>query len=672
MVLMQKRRGYKLVRQVQEGIEVYEHFSGKNPNRKGGKAFLDHLLPRLNPKNINGGPSMPFELEVVEAALLSRIQRLERRLMDVEPRVINCFNSVDINLVLFFVVVWKVELGSRAGALKQMLLDLLEDPHEIRRICIMGRNCTLSKGNNDMECSVPLEKQIAEEEEEEIEMLLENYLQRCESCHGHAERLLDSAREMEDSIAVNLSSRRLEVSRVELLLQVGTFCLAMGALVAGIFGMNLKSYLEELVVCPPKYVFVSYVACVLYVCAVCILADNSWDNRRFCCHILSYVLLSQGKEDIMILQDNSKNFRTINHLSGKYVVSDAVTCALYHTPLQVCNNLIQSLSMSFGASTLFSFKPSLHPHHYSSSRFSYVQKHTKHRPFFHFQNLVTASFPDSLCSTSSFKPLCAMEAGHGALLQDAVAAALVSGGAYVLVRLFDSLTEQKLIKQRVFTGVAGELVCTKACGSVEFEQKNRPYFIRIAFHAFLANFQSSASTGARYFAAFVPLLNCVRLIVNGLSLVTDEGLVKSVTREGNPKELLGGPLYYVLILISSAILFWRDSPVGVISLAMMCGGDGFADIMGRKYGSLKIPYNPQKSFAGSISMFLCGFLISIMMLYYFSALGYFQLDWTTAVQRVALVALVATIVESLPTTEVVDDNISVPISSMLIAFMFFS
>jgi len=44
-----------------------------------------------------------------------------------------------------------------------------------------------------------------------------------------------------DSIIRNLiiklisfnSSRRLEVSRVELLLQVGTFCVAVGALVAG-------------------------------------------------------------------------------------------------------------------------------------------------------------------------------------------------------------------------------------------------------------------------------------------------------------------------------------------------------------------------------------------------------------------------------------------------------
>ena len=44
----------------------------------------------------------------------------------------------------------KVELGSRAGDLKQMLIDLLDDPHEIRRICIMGRNCTLDRLSDNM------------------------------------------------------------------------------------------------------------------------------------------------------------------------------------------------------------------------------------------------------------------------------------------------------------------------------------------------------------------------------------------------------------------------------------------------------------------------------------------------------------------------------------------
>ncbi|KAK8961827.1 hypothetical protein KSP40_PGU017334 [Platanthera guangdongensis] len=129
-----------------------------------------------------------------------------------------------------------------------MLLDLLEDPQEIRRICLIGRTGCVQGCGDDyrIQWEVAADRQVVQEgEEEEIEMLIENYLQRRESCHGQAERLLESAREMEDSIAVNLSSRRLEVSRVELLFQVGTFCVAVGALVAGIFGMNLKSYLGE-------------------------------------------------------------------------------------------------------------------------------------------------------------------------------------------------------------------------------------------------------------------------------------------------------------------------------------------------------------------------------------------------------------------------------------------
>ncbi|XP_044505713.1 magnesium transporter MRS2-11, chloroplastic-like isoform X2 [Mangifera indica] len=232
-------------------IAMQEHVLIFDYNCEGGKAYIDTLLPRLNPRNMNGGPCMPFMIEAIEAALLSHVQSLEQRLMKIEPRVQALLEVLPNRLTAHILEQLRiskqtlVELSSRAGALRQMLLDLLEDSHEIRHICIMGRNFTLSKGIEDLECSVPLEKQVAEEEEEEIEMLLENNLQRCESCLGQSERLLDSAKEMEDSIAVNLSSRRLEVSRVELLLQVGTFCLAVGALVAGIFGMNLKSYLEK-------------------------------------------------------------------------------------------------------------------------------------------------------------------------------------------------------------------------------------------------------------------------------------------------------------------------------------------------------------------------------------------------------------------------------------------
>ncbi|CAM6127355.1 unnamed protein product [Calypogeia fissa] len=224
-------------------VMIFDHKS------KGARSFIGTLIPRLS--DHQNSSVMPFELEVIESALISRTQRLEQALMDVEPGVLELLEvlptcmTADLLEELRVSKQALVEIGSKAGALRQMLLELLEHPQDIRRMVIMGRICSLGKDGTSVECAVPEDKQVAEDEEEEMEMLLEYYLQRCESTHGQAMKLLSSAKEMEDSIAVNLSSRRLEVSRLELLLQVGTFCAALGALIAGIFGMNLKSYLEE-------------------------------------------------------------------------------------------------------------------------------------------------------------------------------------------------------------------------------------------------------------------------------------------------------------------------------------------------------------------------------------------------------------------------------------------
>lgn len=43
----------------------------------------------------------------------------------------------------------------------------------------------------------------------QVDVIFSVCICRCESCHGQAERLLDSAKEMEDSIAVNLRSKLL-------------------------------------------------------------------------------------------------------------------------------------------------------------------------------------------------------------------------------------------------------------------------------------------------------------------------------------------------------------------------------------------------------------------------------------------------------------------------------
>ena len=83
-----------------------------------------------------------------------------------------------------------------------------------------------------------------EREVEEAEDLLEYYLQRAATTASEAARLLAGARDLEESIAVSLSARRFELNRLELTLSIGSFAAALGAVVAGIFGMNLRSTLE--------------------------------------------------------------------------------------------------------------------------------------------------------------------------------------------------------------------------------------------------------------------------------------------------------------------------------------------------------------------------------------------------------------------------------------------
>ncbi|XP_024397263.1 probable phytol kinase 1, chloroplastic [Physcomitrium patens] len=227
---------------------------------------------------------------------------------------------------------------------------------------------------------------------------------------------------------------------------------------------------------------------------------------------------------------------------------------------------------------------------------------------------------------------------------------LVLFGGWVWVRFFDFLTKKKYLGQKLsrkLVHITSGLLFASCW----------PFY--------------SSFPGAQYLAALVPVSNGIRLLVYGLGFLKDEGLVKSVSREGDPRELLRGPLYYVVVLVFSTILFWRDSPVGVLALAMMCGGDGIADIVGRRFGSSKLPYNSGKSWAGSIAMFLFGFLVSYGCLWYFSLMGFYQLDTRSALLRLSVVSLAATIVESLPISTKLDDNVTVPLTTVIVGMLLF-
>ena len=110
----------------------------------------------------------------------------------------------------------------------------------------------------------------------------------------------------------------------------------------------------------------------------------------------------------------------------------------------------------------------------------------------------------------------------------------------------------------------------------------------------------------------MPLLNAARLFVVGSGAARDPGLVASTARAGDRRELLGGPLCYVAVLAAATLLCWRDGPAALLVVAAMCGGDGLADVVGRRWGrGNPLPWNPDKSWAGSLAMFAGGYVMAM-------------------------------------------------------------
>ena len=173
----------------------------------------------------------------------------------------------------------------------------------------------------------------------------------------------------------------------------------------------------------------------------------------------------------------------------------------------------------------------------------------------------------------------------------------------------------------------------------------------------------------RWLAALVPLLFTVQFALIGLGIVKDEASVKAMSRNGDRREILHGPLYYGIIFVVMTLLFWKDSPIGMIAVMLMCGGDGLADIMGRGLRSPKLPWNRDKSVAGSLGMLLGGWVLTAFIVFIFVLKGVFTGPFTGYLLPVTYLAVLATLVESLPIKDV--DNITVTLAAVALGYLLF-
>jgi phytol kinase len=177
------------------------------------------------------------------------------------------------------------------------------------------------------------------------------------------------------------------------------------------------------------------------------------------------------------------------------------------------------------------------------------------------------------------------------------------------------------------------------------------------------------SASAPYLAALVPFAITLQFLMVGLGLMQDEAAVKALSRTGNPREILKGPLYYGIIFVLLTIIYWKNSPIGIVALMVLSGGDGLADIIGRQFGQRKLPWNQGKSWAGSLGMFLGAWGFSLFVLWIYHAAGVFTQPVSAYLLPVTVVALVSTLVETLPTPDL--DNITITVTALILGHWLF-
>ena len=191
----------------------------------------------------------------------------------------------------------------------------------------------------------------------------------------------------------------------------------------------------------------------------------------------------------------------------------------------------------------------------------------------------------------------------------------------------------------------------------------------------------SSDAWSRYFAAVVPLIFVFLFLTIGLGIIKNEEFVRTMSRSGDPRELLKGTLFYALVMVVCAIVFWYVPftstgapqyavfvPTTIFIFGPLAGGDGFADMIGRKWGKHRFKVFAEKSVEGSLAMFIFGIIFTYALL----GIYWIVLDWlwnitnvvslaqfTTLTIIILVTSLVATIAEIISPKGF--DNLVIPI-----------
>jgi uncharacterized protein (TIGR00297 family) len=117
-----------------------------------------------------------------------------------------------------------------------------------------------------------------------------------------------------------------------------------------------------------------------------------------------------------------------------------------------------------------------------------------------------------------------------------------------------------------------------------------------------------------------------------------------------------GFVFYPLAVLLLILAFWTHLEVAAAVWGILAFGDGMASVVGMAFGRAKLPWNPRKSWAGTLAYWICGTAAATVLLQW-TAPDHYSLQF--ALGCCALAALLSAVLESLP--QGLDDNLGVPL-----------
>ncbi|KAK9368801.1 hypothetical protein V1509DRAFT_622866 [Lipomyces kononenkoae] len=182
---------------------------------------------------------LPYEMRALEAILISVVTALDAE-MKIHTTIVTSIladleNNIDREKLRHLLVQSKAlaQFLQKATLVRDAINEVLEQDDDLAGMYLTEKLNGIVRPH---------------EQHSEVEMLLESYYKHCDEIVQAANITMSNVRTTEEIVNIILDANRNSLMLLELKFTIGALGLGGGALVAALYGMNLKNFMEDSVV----------------------------------------------------------------------------------------------------------------------------------------------------------------------------------------------------------------------------------------------------------------------------------------------------------------------------------------------------------------------------------------------------------------------------------------